>query len=71
MDSNLHKARKARGLSQTELAARIGVAQGSLSKVETGAVRGSLETQLRLAHALEMPPLALFPDSPFVDVFPH
>ena len=53
--SRLAAARKWRGLSQADLAARVDVRQGFLSDLETGRRKGSAATIERLAAALDVP----------------
>lgn len=43
-----------RGLSQKELAERTGISQPTISNVERGASRASIDTILRLAATLEL-----------------
>lgn len=45
--SSIREARKELGLSQAEMAARLGVTQGTISKLETGAL--ALDERTRLA----------------------
>ncbi|MEI3306945.1 MAG: helix-turn-helix transcriptional regulator [Dysosmobacter sp.] len=52
---NLSRERKARGLSQEELAARLGVSRQAVSKWETGEAAPDLSKLLALADALELP----------------
>ena len=47
-------ARKARGLTQKELAERTGIAQGDISKLENGSANPSLRTLQRLAAGMDM-----------------
>jgi DNA-binding XRE family transcriptional regulator len=47
--------RKFRGLSQAELAARVGCSQVWLSKMETGAARGASKLRRAVAAALDAP----------------
>jgi Zn-dependent peptidase ImmA (M78 family)/transcriptional regulator with XRE-family HTH domain len=47
--------RQLRGLSQAELAARVGLTQGHLSRIEQGLSEPTVETVERLARALELP----------------
>jgi phage repressor protein C with HTH and peptisase S24 domain len=54
-------ARKARGLSQAELAATAKVSQQLIASIETGATR-TTKFLLRLAVALDVPPGQLDPD---------
>jgi len=42
------------GLSQQELARRVGTSYSQISRIESGRQRTSLETLLRIAHALEL-----------------
>lgn len=53
--SRLAALRKWRGLSQADLAAKVGIQQGYLSDLETKRRAGSAETIERLAVALEAP----------------
>ena len=50
---NLRRLREAAGLTQTELAARVGVKQCSLSAWEIGTAAPSLPNMVRLAEALD------------------
>ena len=52
---NLSRERKARGLSQEELAARLGVSRQAVSKWETGEAAPDLSKLLALADALDLP----------------
>jgi len=47
-------ARKASGLTQKELSARTGIAQGDISKLENGNANPSIRTLQRLAAAMGM-----------------
>lgn len=42
------------GLSQQELAQRVGTSCSQISRIENGRQRTSLETLLRIAHALDL-----------------
>ncbi len=53
--SRLSALRRWRGLSQKELAARAGIAQGFLSDIERRRRTGAAETIDRLASALDVP----------------
>lgn len=53
----LTRARRAAGLSQTELAARSGTAQAVISRIERGAVSPSLDTLSKIAKGLGMRPV--------------
>jgi predicted transcriptional regulator len=46
-------ARKAAGLTQQELSAKSGIAQGDISKLENGNANPSLKTLQRLAEAMD------------------
>jgi transcriptional regulator with XRE-family HTH domain len=48
------KARKNSGLTQKQLAARAGIAQGDISRIENGNGNPSLKTLKRLASAMDM-----------------
>ena len=54
--------RKYRGLTQSALAAMVGVAQNHLSDVENGKRSGSVQLWLKLSRALEVPVDALVDD---------
>ncbi len=54
-DGLLKAIRKWRGLSQVDLAERVGVAQGYISDLESGRRQGTPETLVRLADALDIP----------------
>ncbi len=47
-------ARKSVGMTQKELAERTGIAQGDISKLETGSANPSLKTLQRLAEGMGM-----------------
>ena len=53
--SLLTALRKARGMTQVDLAERAGVRQGYLSDLETGRRKGTADTLAALATALEFP----------------
>lgn len=47
-------ARRKSGLTQQQLSARTGIAQGDISKIETGDANPSLNTLKRLATGMDM-----------------
>ena len=51
----IRDAREKAGLSQTELAARIGIAQSALSRIEAGRANLTLGTLQRVTDALGLP----------------
>jgi ribosome-binding protein aMBF1 (putative translation factor) len=51
----IRDAREEAGLSQTELAARIGIAQSALSRIEAGRANLTLGTLQRVTDALGIP----------------
>ena len=53
--SRLAAARRWRGMSQAELAAKVGIGQGYLSDLETKRRKGVASTIERLAAALDIP----------------
>jgi len=59
--NRLAKYRKQKGLSQTQLAKLIGVAQSTIAMIETGKIMPSLRTALRLSRILGVPVEELFP----------
>jgi ribosome-binding protein aMBF1 (putative translation factor) len=56
--------RKKRGLTQTDLAKAVGVAQGFLSEIESGLKTGDVTVLQRIAAALEISLMELVPDLP-------
>jgi ribosome-binding protein aMBF1 (putative translation factor) len=56
--------RKKRGLTQTDLAKAVGVAQGFVSEIESGLKTGDVTVLQRIATALEISLLELVPDLP-------
>lgn len=62
--TGLRAARLAAGVTQEQLAARTGMRQSSISKLETTATNPSWRVVQRLAEALRADPRDLFPDQP-------
>lgn len=52
--TELHVRRKATGMSQKELAAKVRISQSAMSKIESGARRPSPAVAERIARALGM-----------------
>jgi len=52
--AGIKAARKRRGLTQAELADKIGTRQSVISRIESGDHLPSLSTLIRLARALDM-----------------
>ena len=50
----VRNAREAAGLSQRELAARMGTSQAAVARLETGGVGATLTTLQRMAAALDL-----------------
>ena len=46
--------RKAQGLTQKDISARSGIAQGDISRIEAGLANPSIKTLKRIADALQM-----------------
>ena len=59
--NNLKKYRKASGLSQEELAARIGSTQNTISSLESGKWDPTLQNAYKLSAALGVPVHMIFP----------
>jgi len=55
MRINMLKAREKKGLTQTELAKRVGTAQGTISRIESGENVPGSELGCKLAAELEIP----------------
>jgi len=56
--------RKKRGMSQDDLAKRVGITQGYLSEIEIGRKGGDVRTLRKLADALAVSLDSLVPDEP-------
>lgn len=52
----IRKARLSKGLSQVQLAERVGYKDSYIAKIETGRNRGSYQALMKIATALNMPP---------------
>ena len=52
--NNIHMVREAAGISQTELANRIGSNKSAISRYENGMQKPSLDTLMRVADALDV-----------------
>lgn len=57
---NIQDLRRARGLSQEELAYRADVSRGYMGKVENAKFAASLDLLERIARALNVDPVELF-----------
>ena len=55
----LKEARIARGLSQAELGARVGLPQSHISRIEGGTVDVGLSTLLEVSRSLGLEPMAV------------
>jgi XRE family transcriptional regulator, regulator of sulfur utilization len=62
--TNLRRLRKERGLTQEQLAERVGMEQGYYSRIERGRVTPSIRTALKLAGALDVEMNVLLPREP-------
>lgn len=62
MENNRIKAiRKERGLTQVELAEKLGVAQGTIQKLENDQIEFSTSWMRKISEALEVEPFELLP----------
>ncbi len=52
LGTKIREIRKQKGLTLVEIAARTGVAQATLSRIETGAMIGTIESHEKIAEAL-------------------
>ena len=50
----LIKYRMQHGLTQEELASRVGTSYSQISRIESGRHRASIDTLIRIAHALDL-----------------
>lgn len=55
----LHEARKAKGLTQGELGAKIGLPQGHISQIEAGKIDIRLSSFLEMARLLDLEPMLI------------
>jgi len=65
LGGNVREIRKARGLTQTELAARMGVSQFAVSAIENGERWPTRKTMLALCQALNTSPAVLLTEDAF------
>lgn len=63
---NLRKARKAAGLTQAELAQRVGCDQSMISRIEQGKRPMTVDMLKVIARAVDLPAQALLTDDPEV-----
>ncbi len=61
--NRLREEREKLGLSQLELAMRANISQNMVNYIETGKRTPSLDTFLKLCHALNVNPAILFSDT--------
>lgn len=54
ISETIMNARRAKGLTQQELADMVGVAQGSIARIESGKHRIRLDKLEKIAHALDI-----------------
>jgi transcriptional regulator with XRE-family HTH domain len=62
--SRLRELRKARGLTQVELARQIGIQQSDLSRMEKGEYRVSLDTLFKILAVFDLELAAFFDEEP-------
>lgn len=60
LGSNTRQYRRARGLTQAQLAERVSISVEMVGKIERGVSAPSLETIEKLSRALDVQPAALF-----------
>jgi transcriptional regulator with XRE-family HTH domain len=68
LGDHVRELRQKRGLTQADLAARLGVPQSRISEIESGSRVPNLVTMLRLAAALDCKPTALLAPFDKLDV---
>lgn len=59
----IRKLRKEKGLTLVEIAAKTGIAQATLSRIETGTMIGTVESHAKIAGLLEVPLSELYAES--------
>ena len=62
MTNRIKEIRKEKGLTQAQLAEKLGVFQSVIQKVESGTVDLDLTWMKKLSKALDVSPLELLPD---------
>jgi len=60
--TGLRRARVLKGMSQSELAGKVGVSQPIISLIETGYRKATPDEMARLAKELQADPKMLFPE---------
>ena len=70
MGRKLRQLRKARSFTQANLAARVGIQQSDLCRMETGQYRISLDTLVKILAALEVSASEFFQEEPAADLTP-
>ena len=68
LGDHVRELRQKRGLTQNDLAQRLGVPQSRISEIESGTRMPNLVTMLRLAAALDCKPSALLAPFDKLDV---
>jgi transcriptional regulator with XRE-family HTH domain len=68
LGGHVRELRQKRGLTQNDLAQRLGVPQSRISEIESGTRMPNLVTMLRLAAALDCKPSALLAPFDKLDV---
>jgi transcriptional regulator with XRE-family HTH domain len=58
---NLREIRKTKGMSQEQLAEAADVSQGTISKIERGEMNVTYDVIIKIATALDVQPVQLFP----------
>lgn len=72
MENRLREIRKQRKITQVELAEKCNVAQGTIQKLETGAIELNITWMRELAKILNVEPFELLPkDMQPVDITPE
>lgn len=63
LGQRVREQRAARGLTQGELAAKVGVSTSFIGHIERGEKKASMETVVALCNAMELSPTVLLQDS--------
>jgi transcriptional regulator with XRE-family HTH domain len=66
--ANIRRIRKKHGISQEQLAARVGINRGHLYKIEHARVGATLDMLAEIARALRVSPARLFRPPPTVNI---
>ena len=71
MQNRIREIRKQRGITQVELAKKLGITQGGIQKLEVGSRNLDIEWMRKIAKALDCQPYELLPLDMQPDITPE